>query len=65
MYDGFRIPQVLGHWKKHVEQTILTKHVWLDYGWRLSTNLASGTLFNFVIVEQSDMTELAGFLKTH
>lgn len=51
MYNGFRIPQVLGHWKKHVEQTILTKHVWLDYVWRLSTNTASGTLHNFVVVE--------------
>lgn len=65
MYDGFRIPQVSGRWNKHVEQTILTKHVWLDYGWRLWTNLASGTSYKFVVVEQSDMAELAGFLKTH
>lgn len=55
----------MGHWKKHVEQTILTKHVWLYYGWRLSTNLVSGTLYNFVVVEQSDMAALVGFLKTH
>lgn len=62
---GFEFLRFWGTGKNMLNKQILTKHVWLDYGWRLSTNLASGTLYNFVVVEQSDMAELAGFLKTH